>query len=216
MNNVVSIKPRSGLLITFEGIECSGKTTQAMRLLQNLRHIGIQCCAYSDLEMDEDVYNSIMSLLSIIQDQKTSPEFDLLTINLVRRLQVDAFLEPKLEDGYVVILDSFVHHTMCHLAIAEGKVRSVHDATIGINPDLTIYLDLDPKDSARRVKCRETVERSLDNEKIRSNYLKNKGSAGFEILDGTQTPSQIELNVYNIVRKLLTNKGKEISDDLIR
>ena len=70
---------------------------------------------------------------------------------------------------------------------------------IGLDPDITFFLDITPEESNRRVKVERGEETGLDKEKIRKNYLKKSGSHMFFEIDGNKPPSEIETGVWDIL-----------------
>jgi len=139
-----------GLFVTFEGIDRSGKTTQAGLLVDALGDEALGVREPGGTEAGEKVR-------AILKDQSVSlsPEAEALLFAAARSELVADVILPALEEGKVVVSDRYLDSSLAYQGGARGlgiaDVEQVnHFATRGLKPDLTFLLDLPPEDAAAR------------------------------------------------------------------
>jgi dTMP kinase len=139
-----------GLFVTFEGIDRSGKTTQAGLLVDALGDEALGVREPGGTEAGERVRE-------ILKDQSVSlsPEAEALLFAAARSELVADVILPALEEGKVVVSDRYLDSSLAYQGGARGlgiaDVEQVnHFATRGLKPDLTFLLDLPPEDAAAR------------------------------------------------------------------
>lgn len=135
-----------GVFVTFEGVDGSGKSTQARRLAERLRDAG------RDVALTREPGGSpgaedIRRLLLEGDPDRWSAETETLLFMAARRDHVERLIAPALERGAVVICDRFADSTRCYQTAGRGVSREVvemlHREMIGLEPDLTFILDMD-------------------------------------------------------------------------
>ena len=139
-----------GLFVTFEGIDRSGKTTQAGLLVDDLGDSALGVREPGGTPAGE-------RLREILKDQSVSlsPEAEALLFAAARSELVADVILPALEEGKVVVSDRYLDSSLAYQGGARGlgiaDVEQVnHFATRGLKPDLTFLLDLPPEDAAAR------------------------------------------------------------------
>jgi dTMP kinase len=139
-----------GLFVTFEGIDRSGKTTQAGLLCDALGDEALGVREPGGTEAGERVR-------AILKDPSVSlsPEAEALLFAAARSELVADVILPALDQGKVVVSDRFLDSSLAYQGGARGLgiedvERVNHFATRGLKPDLTFLLDLAPEDAAAR------------------------------------------------------------------
>jgi dTMP kinase len=139
-----------GLFVTFEGIDRSGKTTQAELLVEALGEEALGVREPGGTEAGERVRE-------ILKDPAValSPEAEALLFAAARSELVADVILPALEEGKVVVSDRFLDSSLAYQGGARGLgiddvERVNHFAVRGLKPDLTFLLDLPPEDAAAR------------------------------------------------------------------
>jgi dTMP kinase len=139
-----------GLFVTFEGIDRSGKTTQARLLHAALGDDAVAVREPGGTELGERVRELVKDPALTL-----NPRAEALLFAAARAELVDAVIRPALEAGRVVISDRFLDSSLVYqggargLGVEEvGRINSF--ATDGLLPDLTFLLELDPADAAAR------------------------------------------------------------------
>jgi dTMP kinase len=140
-----------GLFVTFEGIDRSGKTTQAGLLVDALGDEALGVREPGGTPAGERVRE-------LLKDPGValSPEAEALLFAAARSELVAEVILPALSEGKVVVSDRFLDSSLAYQGGARGLgiedvERVNHFATRGLKPDLTFLLDLSPEDAAARV-----------------------------------------------------------------
>ena len=206
---------RAGLLITFEGIEGSGKSTQIRMLAARLRQDG-----YPVLETREPGGTpSAERIRSIfLPDEYTDPLDTLSELFLVlaaRRQHLRHAIQPALRAGYLVLCDRFSDSTLAYQRYGRGLDLHLVEhlnalVTEGRSPDLTLWLDVPVAIGLARRHTqgqpnridRETV---AFHERVRHGFLSlhRRGPARLKRLDGQQHPDRIAEDVWQVVHEVL-------------
>lgn len=137
----------AGRFISFEGIDGSGKSTQARMLAERLRSAGHSVVLTREpggsLGAEE-----IRRLVLEGDPDRWSAETELLLFTAARRDHLEKTIRPALAAGSVVITDRFADSTRIYQGITRGDLRAsvdaLHDLMIGVDPDLTLLIDIDP------------------------------------------------------------------------
>ncbi|HMB13308.1 MAG TPA: dTMP kinase [Roseovarius sp.] len=138
---------RPGLFISFEGIDGSGKSTQARLLAEHLRGQG------RDVVLTREPGGSagaeeIRRLVLEGDKDRWSPETELLLFTAARRDHLERVILPAIAAGQVVICDRFADSTRMYQGLGRadlrGLVDQLHDLMIGREPDVTVLIDIAP------------------------------------------------------------------------
>ncbi len=145
-----------GFLITFEGIDGCGKTTQAEMLRDWFRSRGVPVRLLRE-PGGTPLGEVIRSALLDRAHTGMSPESELFLYLAARSQLTASVIRPSLERGINVILDRFVDSTVAYQGVARGlgydRVSEMNRfATGGLVPDLTFFIDIDPADACSRMK----------------------------------------------------------------
>ena len=209
------------MLITFEGIEGSGKSTQAKALYNWLMSKGFNCVLTK--EPGATYLGKILRrLLLIPQREEITKEAELFLYLADRSQHVELFIKPSIEQGKVVIIDRFIDSTIAYQGYGRGfsinLLTSLNELVLkGLKPNITFLLDLDPKEGLRRVDKRnkqggisskeirfeqETI--SFHN-RVRTGYLElqKKFPDRIILLDARKDPNEIFNEVLSVVKKKL-------------
>ena len=147
-----------GLFITFEGIDGSGKSTQARRLAAALEAAG------HTVRLTREPGGSpgaelIRRLLVEGEPERWSAETEILLFTAARRDHLEVTIEPALSAGDIVVSDRFADSTRVYQGAARGDLRALvdrlHDMVIGREPDLTFVIDMDPGIALERGRSEE-------------------------------------------------------------
>lgn len=149
------------MFISFEGIDGSGKSTQARRLAAHLEVSGKQVVLTRE-PGGSDGAEDIRRLLVEGDPGRWSAETEILLFTAARRDHLERLIRPALNAGSFVVSDRFADSTRVYQGATRGELRSVvdslHDLMIGIEPDLTIIIDMDPDVALTRGLARQSGE----------------------------------------------------------
>ena len=138
----------SGLFVTFEGGEGSGKTTQLKCLAHYLHDLGDEVVETRD-PGGTTIGKEIRTLLLSPESAAISDSAELLLYEASRAQLVREVITPAIARGAVVLCDRFTDSTLAYQGFGRGLdlnlIRQLNLFTTGgLVPDLTILLDLDP------------------------------------------------------------------------
>ena len=150
-----------GRLITFEGSDGAGKTTQLRALAAHLRADGREVIETREPGGAPGA-EMIRALLVEGAPGRWSPETEILLFTAARRDHLERTIAPALERGDLVLCDRFVDSTRVYQgavrADLRGMVDALHARAIGRDPDLTLILDLEPECALARGRARGSLE----------------------------------------------------------
>ncbi|ABV92667.1 dTMP kinase [Dinoroseobacter shibae DFL 12 = DSM 16493] len=150
-----------GRLISFEGIDGSGKSTQARRLAEHLRDTGRDPLLTREPGGSPGA-EDIRRLLVEGDPDRWSPETELLLFTAARRDHLERLIQPALAEGRDVITDRFADSTRVYQGATRGDLRALvdqlHSLMIGREPDLTFVIDMPPELALTRGLARASGE----------------------------------------------------------
>ncbi len=202
------------MFVTFEGIDGSGKSTQARMLAEALRGAG------HDVVLTREPGGSpgaeeIRRLVLEGDPARWSAETEILLFTAARRDHLERTIEPALAAGKIVICDRFADSTRMYQGLSRGDLRAtvdrLHDLMIGREPDLTLLIDIDPAVGLARAKGRQGHEERFEDmglgmqEKMRAGFLNlaREFSARFRVIDGARASDAVAAEVLATVRAAL-------------
>lgn len=158
--------PRAkGRFITFEGIDGSGKSTQAQRLAAALEAAGHHVVLTREPGGSEGA-EEIRTLVLEGHTDRWSPETEILLFTAARRDHLEKVIWPALAAGRTVISDRFADSTRLYQGLrGEGlrtQVDGLHDMMIRTEPDLTFVIDMDPAVGLERALGRQSAEERFE------------------------------------------------------
>jgi len=170
----------TGILLSFEGIDGAGKTTQVALLAKALSDRGHKVTCLRE-PGGTALGEKIRSLLLDKSDEPPVPVAELLLFAAARAQIVARQVKPALERGEIVILDRFTDATFAYQGYGRGlpveQVLAIESIAAGIEPVRTWFLDLTPEESARRRASRGEASDRMEAEadsfrtQVRAGYL---------------------------------------------
>lgn len=191
--------------ISFEGIDGSGKSTQARTLASALEELG-QSVTLTREPGGAAGAEDIRRLLVEGDPARWSAETEILLFNAARRDHLEKTIQPALARGDVVISDRFADSTRVYQGVARASLRplvdQLHDLVIGVEPDLTFLIDMDPRIALERGLARKSGEDRFEElglgfqEALRAGFLElARDSDRFRVIDGNQPPPMVAADV---------------------
>lgn len=210
---------KKGFLVTFEGGEGSGKSTQIKRFTKFLEENKINFLLSREpggTKLGEEIRGMLLNTKNEI-DSKT----EFLLFSSARADHIEKVVKPALEEGKVVVLDRFYDSSIAYQGYAGGMniedIRRITNfATTGIKPDLTYLLDISYEDGFRRKSCDEKLK-NLDriekkekcfHDRVREGYLElaRRENERIHVLDATKSEEEIFTEIKNIFLQKFNEK----------
>ncbi len=169
-----------GTFVTFEGIDGSGKSTQAKRLAAALQARGQDVVLTREPGGSEGA-EEIRNLVLNGETDRWSAETEILLFTAARRDHLEKTIRPALARGATVICDRFADSTRVYQGATRGDLRNavdqLHSLMIGQEPDVTFIIDMDPSIGLSRGLARVGAEQRFEDfgeafqETIRHGFL---------------------------------------------
>lgn len=201
-----------GKLITFEGSEGSGKSTQIKLMYAYLKRNKGKVLLLREpggVALSE----KIRQILLDVKNKGMARECEMLLYMAARAQLVQEIIEPALKRGTIILCDRFLDSTIvyqgygCGMDI--GLIKSVGSlATRGIKPDLTFFFDIETEKGLKRIlRKKDRIESRplLFHNRVRSGYreLARMEPERIKLIQGTLTKEEIHAKVKNFVNQLL-------------
>jgi dTMP kinase len=215
---MTDVPARRGRFITFEGSDGSGKTTQMALLADRLRTAG-----YEVVETQEpggtNIGLQIRRVLLNSENHEMCPTAEMLLYFAARAQNFDERILPAWDRGAVVLSDRFTDSTIAYQGYARGLgqnvVMTLHDiACHGLQPDITICIDIDVETALERTRARNASSQSRDrieeeatdfHKRVRHAYLQlgEMFPERIRIIDGRGTTADVSKRVWAAVEPVL-------------
>jgi dTMP kinase len=207
----------SGKLISFEGSEGSGKSTQIALLAQHLQLLGREVLTTREpggTEIGEQIRNIIVHNS---KGDEMCAETELFLFAASRAQLVREVIAPALLDNKIVLTDRFLDSSTVYQGIARNlasdPVQQINHFAVGnVMPDLTLILDVPTEVSLARIRHRASdLPDRMEREnieffsKVREGYLLLAQSIPqrFHVVDGTLSEEAIQKDIWKAVQKLI-------------
>jgi dTMP kinase len=201
-----------GVLITLEGVEGSGKTTQLRRLERVLRTRGHR--VERTAEPDGTALGGMVRRMFTRRDLAPEPLVEVFLFMAARRQHVAERIGPWLARGRVVLCDRYTDATVAYQGYGRGVDRELIrelnlQATRGILPDLTLVFDLPPEEGLRRIGRRRLDhferERLAFHRRVRRGYreIHRADPKRVRLVDAGRPPGAVAADVRAVVTEFL-------------
>ncbi len=200
-----------GVFVTFEGCEGSGKSTQ-LKLLKE--HFERECVdfVFAREPGGTEISEKIRQIILDKNNEKLGSKCESLLYAASRVQLLDEVVMPALKEGKVVLLDRYIDSSFAYQAFARGLgfdfVESVNRFAVeNCMPNLTIFLDIDPKAAFERKGGADKNDRvelaGLDfHEKVYLGYLElvKKYPERIKRIDGTKSKEEIHREIVRLLQ----------------
>jgi dTMP kinase len=199
----------TGTFLSFEGIDGSGKSTQARLLVESLRGRGLTVCHTREPGGSpgaEDIRRLVLEGAA----ERWSTETEILLFTAARRDHLEKTIRPALARGEVVVCDRFADSTRIYQGATRGDLRlmvdSLHALMIGQEPDLTLLIDIAADEGLKRAVSRPGKELRFEGmgldlqQKARDGFLAlAKAQPRIKVINGAQNLQAVQAQVLAVV-----------------
>mgnify|MGYP000026477293 FL=1 len=198
---------QSGLFIVIEGIDGTGKSTQAKMLAEALREAGNDVVL--DFEPTNGPYGKLLRDSAVTGRMTPDEELDL--VHKDRRQHVDELILPSLTEGKIVILDRYYFSTMAYQGqrgFDRAELRATNEAFAPV-PDILFILDLPVDKALERIGVRgdtaNEFEQSDALQFCRETFLSVSDESYAHVIDSSSGISEIHSNMLSIATQKLNS-----------
>ncbi|MCE2502514.1 MAG: dTMP kinase [Chlorobi bacterium] len=209
------------MFITFEGIDCSGKSTQAQLLankLQEANHNIVELREPGNTRLSEHIRGILLNKEYSEINERT----ELLLFSASRAQLVAEVILPSLHKGKIVICDRFSDSTIAYQGYGRGLplndiVHINRIATQETEPDMTFYLDISPETALERTDGREGIVQDRMEEagitffkRVIRGYMRiaNMNSGRYYVIDGGKSVDEIHSIIWRLVSERLSEEER--------
>jgi dTMP kinase len=197
----------SGLIIAFEGLDQSGKQTQAERLRDRLKQDGRKSRLVSFPDYATSIGEEIARALA--GEREYGPDVMQL-LYVANRYERKPDLQRWLDGGLILVSDRYVASS-----VAYGEAMGLDPAWLTDMqkllpaPALTILLDIAPETAVKRKAVdRDRYERDLAlQSRVRASYKRQAAEQGWAVLDGERPKDVVAADVHAVAEQIVFGGG---------
>jgi dTMP kinase len=206
------------MFITFEGLDFSGKSTQAKLLYEYLLSEKLKPILLRE-PGGTAISEKIREIILDREHLEMTPLTEFMLFSASRSQLVSEVIRPHLKNGYVVICDRYYDSSAAYQSYGGGldlkQVLKVSKAATGnLVPDLTFLIDISSKDAFSRSSDRGNLTDRMENKDLKYynkvckgfREIANKNKKRFVVINGLLTIEQIHKRIIKIVSKKLNIK----------
>ncbi|MBL7989760.1 MAG: dTMP kinase [Chlorobi bacterium] len=212
------------MFITFEGIDCCGKSTQAKMLVERIQESGRTVLMLRE-PGNTRLSEHIREILLNREYTEMNPRTELLLFAASRAQLVDQIILPALESNQVVVCDRFFDSTVAYQGYGrqlplEDIVHINRIATQDLVPDMTFFIDISPEQALER--CSERLASERDRmeesgvrfyERVIDGYMRlaQEERGRYYVIDGNQPIDDIHHTIWRLVLEKLADEPRDNS-----
>lgn len=194
---------KRGVFICIEGIDASGKSTQARWLVRNLRRRGFD--AIYTTEPSQGEIGSFIRRHVLQRKRRVPAVVEALLFAVDRVDHLESRIEPALESGKIVVSDRYVYSSLAYQGAAGLDLRWIEQINkMALSPDLAIYIDVSPKIVLKRMRRKRSVMETLENQRrVRKVYVRLVREGRLVLVEGNKTAREVAQNILAVVLRRL-------------
>ncbi len=194
---------KKAFFICIEGLDASGKTTQAHRLVRNLRQRDFEA-VYTTEPSSGEIGRFIRT--RILQRKKRAPSVVEALLFAVDRIDhVERKIKPALQKGKIVVCDRYMFSSIAYQGAEGLNIEWIEEINgSALPPDIAIYLDVPLEVVVKRMKRKRSVmERLKVQRRVREVYMKLVESGRLTLIDGNRTVDEVSKDTLKVVLDFL-------------
>ena len=195
------------MFICVEGLDASGKTTHAHRLVRSLLERG-----YEALYTTEPSSGQIGKFVRtyILQREKRIPTtVEALLFAVDRVDHVESTIKPAIKDRKIVVSDRYIYSSLAYQGATGLNPHWIEEINkFAISPDLAIYIDVPPEIVVKRLRWKKSVMENFETQrKVREVYMRLVKDGRLALIDGNREKHEVAEDVLSTVLDFLKRRS---------
>jgi dTMP kinase len=193
---------KKGILLVIEGLDGSGKTTQAKILAERLSET---YNVYLTAEPSRGKIGTFIRECCLYEKQRLPTEAEALLFAADRIEHMQTELKPALNEGRLVVCDRYVYSSLAYQGSAGLSLDWIKTINArALQPDFSLFLDVSPERVLERLQRKKSVMETLETQqKVRDVYLKYVEKGELVRIDGDKPKDAVADELYTKVMNLL-------------
>jgi len=196
---------KKGVFICIEGLDASGKTTQARLLVEELNRRGLQ--AIYTTEPSRGEIGRFIRKRVLQREGRVPGVVEALLFAVDRIDHVEREIKPALKEGKIVVSDRYLYSSLAYQGAAGLDLNWIREINrLALTPDLAIYIDIPPETVFERIRRKRTVMEDLQTqEKVREVYMGLVKAGTLTLIDGDRPAEEVFKDILSVVTDFLKN-----------
>lgn len=196
---------RKGVFICVEGIDGSGKTTQAHILVEALKKEGFE--AVYTTEPSNGVFGEMLRKHILEGSRRVPVVVEAVLFAVDRFDHIESEVKPLLKRGKIVVSDRYVYSSIAYQgasSLSKKWLKEINNRAI--KPDLSIFIDVPPEIVIGRINRQRSVMETLQTQKrVREAYLKLVEEEDLLVVDGASAKKEVAERIQKVVFNFLSS-----------
>jgi len=194
---------KQGAFICIEGLDASGKTTHAHRLVRNLLERGYE--ALYTTEPSSGQIGKFVRAYILERKRRIPTVVEALLFAVDRIDHVERTIKPATKEGKIVVSARYLYSSLAYQGATGLSLDWIEEINkFAISPDLAIYIDVPPKVVLERLKRKKSVMENLQTQrKVREVYIKLVEDGRLVLINGNRAKHEVAKDVLSTVLDFL-------------
>ena len=200
---------KTGLFLVIEGLDGSGKTTQATLLAEKFyKNYNVLLTA----EPSRGKIGTFIRECCLYENKRLQTEAEALLFASDRIEHIYSEVKPALEEGKLVICDRYIYSSLAYQGNAGLSLEWIKTINArALQPDISIFIDVPPEKVIERLQRKKSVMETLETQtKVREVYLKYVEKGELVRVDGDQEKEKVATDLFKTVSSLIKAAQKLI------
>ncbi len=198
---------KQGIFICIEGLDASGKTTHAHRLVRSLlerRYEALYTTEPSSGQIGKFVRKYILQ-----RKERVPIVVEALLFAVDRMDHVERIIEPAIKEGKIVVSDRYLYSSLAYQGAAGLNLNWIEEINkFALSPDLAIYIDVPPEIVIKRLKRKKSVMENLQTQqRVQEVYIKLVKIGRLVPINGNRTKHEVARDVLSTVLNFLNKRS---------